>query len=812
MGEIRKITISGFRGINTPPLELDFQKDRSIQSMMIYGRNGSGKSSIVDAWEWLYSGKIEYLAREGAGPQSYPHKEAREGQTYIEVEFADAEIEKIKMEYDPSRITHPEIEGDLSKLRECISHPCHLRHRDLTEFVYKRKAEKYEILSRLMGFANAINIQYDLQTCAGRLEQKLENLERDRDRFIDEYREVSGEEPKDIGSFIKIINTILDRQSIAPVKEFAGLGTSLKELREQVEKDERSQKLSLWKEIQRIINRFYPVEDIRSNISEFQKDLIAFKRDEEGVSKLILLDLYEKGIETIESLKIYDKCPLCDQPYKGDLIEHIKSEQGHLVELTERRNELDAKRKKRLSSIDEIITKIESASSNLEEKDLEPAFIQFKENLINVKPLLEECRNMLEKRIESIDKEFNFFAKVDTKECKSLLESESEINEKLLKQVEILEKDTSRKSLVDDFQRVNNLQNSFTNWSRLNKKIEVLEKIKSSYEKIRSDYVEETKRSMQASFDTISSDLAKYFNILEKDCEVIAEPKIKLISEKDKAVELEIIFGGDPISPAYKILSESQLNSFGLCIFLASIKNFNTDFKFIILDDVINSFDAYKRPRVIDLLEKDFSDYQVLLLTHDSIWLDRLQRSFPQWIRKHFYGWDYNVGPRVEPGKNSYEQIEESLLKDNAAEAGRNFGVYLEWVLQLLCASLGAMVKYNVRNEYTLSELFQAFQERMKKKLQEAHLVVRLILDFGSDIGFRNFCVHWKDTEVPYTPAEIKTVVEKWQTIESRLECDQCHKFIKYRKDNGYEHILCPCTKLNLKADEYRITTNGADS
>ncbi len=51
MVEIRKIAISGFRGVNTPPLELDFKKGHSLQSMMIYGRNGTGKSSIVDAWE-----------------------------------------------------------------------------------------------------------------------------------------------------------------------------------------------------------------------------------------------------------------------------------------------------------------------------------------------------------------------------------------------------------------------------------------------------------------------------------------------------------------------------------------------------------------------------------------------------------------------------------------------------------------------------------------------------------------------------------------------------------------------------------------
>jgi len=95
MGEIQKITISGFRGINTPPLEIDFHKENSIQSIMIYGRNGSGKSSIVDAWEWLYSGRIEHLAREGAGERIFPHKEAKDGQTWIEVEFTNREIGKI---------------------------------------------------------------------------------------------------------------------------------------------------------------------------------------------------------------------------------------------------------------------------------------------------------------------------------------------------------------------------------------------------------------------------------------------------------------------------------------------------------------------------------------------------------------------------------------------------------------------------------------------------------------------------------------------------------------------------------------------
>jgi len=802
MGEIQRITISGFRGINTPPLELDFKKDSSIQSMMIYGRNGSGKSSIVDAWEWLYSGRIEHLAREDAKERTFPHKAAKEGQTWLEVEFTNEEIGKIRVEFNPNRITKPKTEGDLEKLKEFIPHRCHLRYRDLTEFVYERKAKKYELLSDRIGFGNALNIQNHLQTCAKLMGGRLEELQKEINGFSEEYQKTSGEEPKDIRGFIKTLNAIFNRQGIAPINEMAEVMTSFEKLRERVENDEKSKNLSLWNDIQGIIDRFYPMEDIRSNISKFQEDFIEFKQNEEGIAKLVLLDLYEKGIGVIESFEICDRCPLCDQPYEGNLIEHIKIKQNHLDELGKRRKELEKRRKEIFSSIDGIIQKIEHTNSYLEEKELKPPIIQFKEDLKSVILPLKNCKDTLEKKIENIDKEFDFLTKVDTKEFRSLLDSESKIKEEISRRVEDLEKDESRKALVDDFQQADRLKDNFLKWDKLNKKIERFEEIKSAYETIKADYVEATKKSVQESFNAISSDVAAYFRILEKDGAVLSNPKIRLFSEKDKAVELEIIFGGEPISPAYKFLSESQLNSFGLSIFLASVKHFNPNFKFIILDDVINSFDGYKRPRVIDLLSEHFSDYQILLLTHDSIWLDRLQRSFPQWVRKHFFGWDYAIGPRIRTGKNSYEQIEEFLSKDNPTEAGRTFGVYLEWVLQELCENLEASVKYNRRNEYVLSELFQAFMARLQKKLKTDHSVVKSISDFEIDAGFRNFCAHWKEPEISYSSPEIRDIVERWRDIESKIECGKCHKFIRYEKVDRYEHISCPCRKLNLKAVE----------
>ena len=48
MTHIKKICISGFRGV-LAPLELDFAKGGACQSMVLYGANGTGKSSITDA-------------------------------------------------------------------------------------------------------------------------------------------------------------------------------------------------------------------------------------------------------------------------------------------------------------------------------------------------------------------------------------------------------------------------------------------------------------------------------------------------------------------------------------------------------------------------------------------------------------------------------------------------------------------------------------------------------------------------------------------------------------------------------------------
>ena len=172
---LETIRIENFRGIKQV-LEFPFKKGSTYTSLAIYGKNGTGKSSIVDAWEWLYDYKIHHLAREGAGEKDYPHKDTDGSNSYIEIEF-DGGVDDIKFQYNKRRITQPTVTGNYSDLREKIPHPCHLRYRDLQLFVYFTKAEKYEYLATYLGFETALLIQNNLRTYSNDLQTKLDNAQ-----------------------------------------------------------------------------------------------------------------------------------------------------------------------------------------------------------------------------------------------------------------------------------------------------------------------------------------------------------------------------------------------------------------------------------------------------------------------------------------------------------------------------------------------------------------------------------------------------------------------------------------------------------
>ena len=144
-----------------------------------------------------------------------------------------------------------------------------------------------------------------------------------------------------------------------------------------------------------------------------------------------------------------------------------------------------------------------------------------------------------------------------------------------------------------------------------------------------------------------------------------------------KGVELAIEFHGSRQRPPHGVLSESHLNSLAIALFLAMAEDFNEQLGFLLLDDVINSFDVEHRGRLAELLADGFSDWQLIVLTHDQQFFEHLSRRAPSWRKLELTSWSYASGPRTTRYETSgilaaaRERLESGDVHGAAAKARR---------------------------------------------------------------------------------------------------------------------------------------------
>lgn len=820
MPEINRITIAGFRGIRGV-LNLNFQKGNSTRSMVIYGRNGTGKSSITDAWEWFHTERIEHLRREGARESSYPHKNAVEGETYVEIEFTNSDLGTQKLDFNHSRITMPTPSGDILTFRQRAPHPCHIRFEDLTNFVYKTKTEKFDALALLMGFMPQVELQKALRRVLRKFNEKKEEETKIYNELHKLLENVIDIEDINESNFISFINSIFTKYNIPKSDSLVAIEENKNKLNKMVVDDPIAQEISDLNSIEEALQFPEISKDFKEDYSIFLNNSRGLVSNQQEVSKLLLLKIFEQGDNLLSQVdedgnNIYkqmtghegegDICPLCGQIFLGDLGEHIASETKKLQEIKRNRDSLTDARKRLLRQLpaeNSFKMNFNNLGDRFQHLDAQYDLSTIITLADKVETKNTIFRNAMSKGVDEyadqhIDDLENFLTNVIL-EIDKLKKATSDLQGKLCdRQNRLSEEKENRSRLVDDNSTVSNSYKSFIELQQKKCDLELLEQRYDDFEKIVDTYISASIQNVSERFKIISEDVNNYFEILEKDTPGLESAKLKLLRDEERSVVLEVGFHNDTIYPAYKYLSESQLNSFGLSVFLASAKYFNSDFKFIILDDIINSFDGYKRPRIIELLKTEFSTHQVLLLTHDNVWCDRLFEAFPTSIKKRFTRWEINHGPIVSDGFTPLEKIQQYIDNDEPVEAGRNLGPTLERYLQEIAENFEVLVKYSRTNEYTLSPLLQRFKARAKEKLGSEHPLYIAIVALEEEQGFRNLCAHWKNPAIQLTSPEMQNVLDKWLTIESYVKCQDsnCMNWLRY--DRSSSSFICPCGKASL--------------
>ena len=156
---------------------------------------------------------------------------------------------------------------------------------------------------------------------------------------------------------------------------------------------------------------------------------------------------------------------------------------------------------------------------------------------------------------------------------------------------------------------------------------------------------------------------------------------------------------------------------------------------------MINSFDVEHRGRLAELLADGFSDWQLIVLTHDQQFFEHLCRRAPSWRKLELTSWSYESGPRTTRYDMSgilaaaRERLESGDVHGAATKARRA----LEELLQEVCEALWAPLPFRrgqANDKREIGELFKGLRRTLKERAKALlESVEPLLKNLEADVG-----------------------------------------------------------------------------
>lgn len=811
MLKIKKIKLSGFRGILTPQELKLFNNGGSPTSLVVYGLNSSGKTSFVDGLEWFLSeeSEIEWLLRENAGCNAYPHQEAADSESFVEIEFTNdnGQTGSLTKTFDPKRITIPKLSSSdgFNKIYKSFVIRPYLRYLEIIDFVFNRTGvEKYQKLANWMGFEKELEFQENIALHIVPELKKYEKQLNENIKVIEDSLKmltslVTTEESKVLALCIQIL-TPYKKYPFISMEE---LNNNLSDIESLKSTSAVAGKLSNLSRCEINLDVVMLNEEISSQIELVQKEIDEFTQKKELVEKIDYIVLYQCATDILDKNQEDSTiCPLCGYPWKREvLISHIKQELTLLQEAKEAKEKV-------VESIKNLRLLLKT-----EQKALRMLCASYEELVVIIPSIKYEKAKLYLRDLDVLEASLDMDSSIFALDLKSVLEKDiiasvkserAEIKKTISEEktkIQPSKEEIKRNADIEIVKKINLLwieykiaENKFAYYhAEFEKFITIASKLSKTIQE-----------NISRRFKDISSLIGKFFGILRSDKD-IKDIEITLNQDKGKAAgrsaEIQLSYYNISVKPAYKVLSESLLNSLGLAVYFACIKQFNTESKFVVLDDIMNSLDVGHRDTLLDLIEQELSDYQVILFTHDLLWFEKIQKRFPSWIHKKIKSWEYATGPKIDSATTTREEIEE-LLQDSTKtkDAGSKFGNYVEGVLNELCEDLHAELRYRFsRNDPpTMEELFIALYKRLSDKLNKHSVVEKVKNAQKYEPVIRNATSHPRQNySSSVSPTEVQRAIEEWMKVEDELFCKECHRFVEYKRDRNQIECRCGKTKLD---------------
>ncbi len=221
----------------------------------------------------------------------------------------------------------------------------------------------------------------------------------------------------------------------------------------------------------------------------------------------------------------------------------------------------------------------------------------------------------------------------------------------------------------------------------------------------------------------ISQSTVWFYNKVKQGAQVTVSVKAELMdfeNEDARGVEILTLFPNAPDEKPQAILSDSQIHTLALGMQIAIIRRFNKEVPFIVLDDVVTSYDADYRRQVATVLTEDFGEMQLLVLTHDDQFFQLVKSRLTdadsaRWRSHRILKYAMKSGPTYSDARTPESEVDQYLVQGELA--GNAIRQHVEdWLIQV---SRGVGAAYPMRPvekpyDYNHRELVEAVIEAAK--------------------------------------------------------------------------------------------------
>lgn len=771
--KIKSIEIENFRGIPFYKLK------PNDKSLLIYGENGTGKSSIIEAIEYFFTNKISSL-------QGYKGVSIRKHACH-----ASSSIEnlKIKMTLNPgTKIFQKCYNTDVKPSPEfkeifeiAKSGTFILRRNQLLYFIACTPKEKFKALASIIKLNHLDNIEREFENAVDLFQYEYTSKNEEKNRFFRKISNLLGRRITTINNAFTILNrdlNLLD-SSFGSIITLSEIEKTISDL--SLGTDE-SFKLDIQKNnLLGIVNKLEIARSLEQEISE-AKYLIEEVQRDENYSHLNLQKMLKVSYSILQQLD-EDICPLCEQYItRSVLIEKTRNRLTELQSLYNKVNEIKRKIKRVTLLANDLKTNIEEILESSQYSEV----LSKEKGIFEI--ILTGLNSILEKDLmDDLDDTQDILSNYNST-SNDIYYLHSTINEKI-QSTKIVYPDASEKDRRLLFARkLIDFKNGITDILDIQKFQEKKKKQLDIAKSIWNTFKESKIRVLQDTFDKIQNDIERYYKILhEKDPH--ENIQLEILSRQKASAQIKIDSFGRKDEDPRGFLSDGHIDSLGICIFLAFIKNFNKSLKLLILDDIVTTIDSNHRENICKLLFEEFSDYQMIITTHDRIWYEQI-RSFQ---RSHklegdfknltIRNWDFKSGPFILPYQPVWERIKNFLKNDLTSPAANEGRRYLEWLLMEICVATEAKVCIRKDYQYTVSDLFEPAKSRLQKLVSNDKLNIEFEQKFNNlsnTLIYANFLSHNNPFAENLSKKEVQSFCKSVKELHASMQCESCSSLLIY--------------------------------